>query len=254
MTDDQPGGALDALAAARVVAEDDYLAHVRDLEGRVANVLAAAAAAETAARTADEAPGEYEAAISILDPPEPRDAERQQPDQAPWPIGGGPVRALLNGFARWWLRDYLAVLDARHEALAERSRQLETDLDDTLAALLSRQAGLVASSAELSAALAELHRWTCSAWREQESRAELLRDGLNRVGEAIDLVSGASLRLRTLINAKNAETVQQVVGGVDRKAEVVLDALARRQEALLAELVGRRQELDDLVAKARSSD
>jgi len=256
MTDEHPGGTLEELAATRVTAEDDYLSHVRELEGRVARVLEAAGAAEAAALQASETPHEAPG-ITPVSMPEPLalpEADRQQADQAPWPAGGGPVRALLNGLTRWWLRDYLAVLDARHEALAKRSRHLETDLDDALAALISQQADLLESCAQLNQKLVDVQGWALSAWAEEASRTELLRDGLNRVGEAIDFVAGASLRLRTLINAKNAETVQRVVGGVDRKAEVVLDALARRQEALLAELVGRRQELDELVAAARSSD
>lgn len=256
MADEERGGSLDELEAARVTAEDDYLGHVRELEVRVARILEAAAAAEAAARQAAETPHAVPAAapVSIPEPIMLPKAHRQQADQAPWPAGGGSVRGILNGFARWWLRDYLVVLDARHEALAERSRHLETDLDDALRAVVSQQEGLLSSCAQLNQALVDLQAWTRIAWDEQASRTELLRDGLDRVGEAIDFVAGASLRLRTLINAKNAETVQRVVGGVDQKAEVVLDALARRQEALLAELVGRRQELDELVAAARASD
>jgi len=254
MTDEQLGGTLDELAAARVAAEDDYLAHVDELEGRVARVLEAAAAAESAATRAGAVPASEVSPVSIPEPLALPSPQRRQADQTPWPTGGGGVRALLNRLAHWWLRDYLAVLDARHEALAERSRHLETDLDDSLAALVSQQSELLASCAELNQALADMQGWAQSAWGEQASRSELLRDGLNRVGEAIDFVSGASLRLRTLMNAKDAETVQRVAGGVDQKAEVVLDALARRQEALLAELVGRRQDLDELVAAVRSAD
>jgi len=256
MADERPDGTLDELEAARVTAEDDYLAHVRELEGRVAKVLEAATVAEAAVRQAEEAPHEAPATppVSLPAPLVLPETDRQQADQSPWPVGGGFLRTILNGLARWWLRDYLVVLDARHEALAERSRHLETDLDDALAALVSRQAALLASCAQLNQTLVDLQGSGQSAWDEQVSRTELLRDGLDRVAEAIDFVSGASLRLRTLINAKNAETVQRVMGGVDQKAEVVLDALARRQEALLAELVGRRQELDELVAAARATD
>ena len=254
MTDEERGGTLEDLAAVRAAAEDDYLAHVQALEGRVARVLEAAAAAEAAATAEGAAPGDPSATLSLPAPLQLPGSHRQQADQTPWPSGGNPVRALLNALSRWWLRDYLAVLDARHEALAECSHHLETDLDDALAAVVSQQAGLLASCTQLNETLNEVHDWARSAWREQATRGELLRDGLNRVGEAIDLVSGASLRLRTLMNAKDAETVRRVVGGVDRKAEVVLDALARRQEALLAELVGRRQELDEIVATARGSD
>lgn len=256
MVDEERGGTLDELEAARVTAEDDYLGHVRELEGRVARVLEAAAAAEAAARQAGETLHAVPAVapVSIPEPIVVPKADRQQADQAPWPVGGGSVRAILNRLARWWLRDYLVVLDSRHEALAERSRHVETDLDDALGAVVSQQAGLLSSCAQLNQTLVDLQAWTRTAWDEQASRTELLREGLDRVGEAIDFVAGASLRLRTLINAKNAETVQRVMGGVDQKAEVVLDALARRQEALLAELVGRRQELDELVAAARASD
>jgi len=239
MTDEQLGGTLDELAAARVAAEDDYLAHVDELEGRVARVLEAAAAAESAATRAGAVPASEVSPVSIPEPLALPSPQRRQADQTPWPTGGGGVRALLNRLAHWWLRDYLAVLDARHEALAERSRHLETDLDDSLAALVSQQSELLASCAELNQALADMQGWAQSAWGEQASR---------------DFVSGASLRLRTLMNAKDAETVQRVAGGVDQKAEVVLDALARRQEALLAELVGRRQDLDELVAAVRSAD
>ena len=252
MTDKQLGGTFAELEAARVAAEDDYLSHVRELEDRVARVLEAAAAAESAAREADPMPATDMPSLSSPKPLELPKSDRQQADQAPWPAGGGAVRALLNRFTRWWLRDYLAVLDARHEALAVRSHHLETDLDDSLTALVAQQAELLAICAQLNQTLADVQGWAQSALGEQASRSELLRAGLDRVGEAIDFVAGASLRLRTLMNAKDAETVQRVVGGVDQKAEIVLDALARRQEALLAELVGRRQELDELVAAARA--
>ena len=253
MNEEQLGGTLDELAATRGAAEDDYLAHVRELERRVAGVLEAAAEAEDGARQSEAGAAPESSPVSLPQPLELPKPDRQQADQPPWPVGGGGLRGVLNGFARWWLRDYLAVLDARHEALAERSRHLETDLDDAVAALVDHQVKLLASCTQLNQALTDLRGWGRSAWSEHRSRTELLRHALNRIGEAIDLVSGASLRLRALMNAKDAETVQRVVGGVDRKAEIVLDALARRQEALLAELVGRRQELDEILAAARRS-
>lgn len=254
MTEQPIEDTLGDLEATRVAAEDDYLSYVGQLEDRVKQVLDAAAAAEAAARRAESSPLDEATAASIPEPLELARPRRQQADQAPWPASGIGLRGLLNRIARWWLRDYLAVLDARHEALAERSRHLETDLDDTFAALVSRQAELLAGCAQLSETLTDLRNWIRRAWEEQASRGELLRDGLNRVAEAIDLVAGASLRLRRLMNAKDAETVRRVVGGADQKAEVVLDALARRQEALLAELVGRRLELEELVTAARTSD
>jgi hypothetical protein len=52
-----------------------------------------------------------------------------------------------------------------------------------------------------------------------------------------------------LVNAKDAEVLQRAVAGPLRRMEVLFDEFARQQEALLAQLVGRHRELDE-VARA----
>ena len=79
----------------------------------------------------------------------------------------------------------------------------------------------------------------------ERARAEALREGLTRTAEAVDVMSGVALKLRELLNAKDAEVAHSVLSGPDRKVEAVLDRLARRQEALLAELVGATREGGD---------
>jgi hypothetical protein len=248
MTDDEPDDStLESLESVRADAEDAYLAEVARLEQRVAAVLKAASAAEASAR-------------EVVAPPEGPSLDLKVPaasgsvqsparaSQTAWPPRSGGLRGFLNGLAYRLLRDYLAVLDQRHEELTAAAQAVDEQQRAAVASLNADHDQLAACCRRLLATCRELHAAHTAARTEAAERAESLREGLNRIAEALDVVSGVSLKLRTLMNAKDAETVRRVVGGADRKVEVVLDELARRQEALLSELVGRRQELDALIA------
>jgi hypothetical protein len=251
MTDAEDAPDLAGLRAARVAAEDDFLAQVREFESRVARVLEAASLAERAAAAAGVAAATATTGQGGTLTSQAPAAPRRLPDQIPWPGSSGGVRGALNALSRWLLRDYLAVLDRRHEALAERSLVLETDLDRSVTDLAERCDALQAGTLEMQHSIAGLGGEMRGV---QAERVEALREGFNRVAETLDLIAGTALRLRTLMNAKDAEAVQRAVAAIDRKSETVLDLLARRQEALLAELVGRRLELEQLVAAARSGN
>jgi uncharacterized coiled-coil protein SlyX len=240
------------LERVRAEAERDFLAQVELLEARVAAALSALRSAESVSAEAPPPPDGLAVSALPAAPAAPSGTPRQ-PDQVPWPGGGGPLRGLLNAVARWGLRDYLAVLDARHEALAERSRHLESDGSARLEQLAAVQAQTTEALSAIVTELRVMAEQLPAALRGARL-AEATREALNGLGETVDLVSGIALRLRVLMNAKDAEVLRRSVGGPDRKVEAVMDLLNRRQEALLAELVGRRQELDELIESARSRD
>jgi hypothetical protein len=252
MTDEVKSTTADALAQVRAAAEQDYLAQVEELERRVAALGAAATAAEKTAGSAGEAGLPDGADLPMPSRAGALSGDPGQPDQAPWPRGGFGIRGLLNRITLWWLRDYLAVLDVRHEAMAQRSLDLEVDATGSEGDARIRHDEVVDCCTSLVQALGDAHARMEQLHAGSSQRLESLRETLNRAAEALDLVAGVSLRLRTLINAKDAETVHRALAGAGGKVELVLDELARRQEALLAELVGRREELDGMLAAAKA--
>lgn len=171
---------------------------------------------------------------------QPRSAELPEPDQAPWGRATG-WRRLLAGPIRWLLHDHVAVLDRRHEALARaihaRDRRLQQALD--------------ALRGDVRAALGGMQAESERRLASQGESGEAVRELATRCVEAVDRVADVVLHLREMLNAKEAETVQVATEGLRERTTVLLEELARQQEAILAELVGRRQELDELARRAR---
>ena len=134
-----------------------------------------------------------------------------------WPTGGGVVRRRVNAFARWLLRDYLETIDRRADALN--------------AGIDGREEGIVQLRA-ITASLAD-------AERDQQMLALL-----SASHAALEAAAGAHRQMLDLVNAKDAEVLQRAVGGPLRRMELIFDEFGRQQEALLAQLVRRRRELD----------
>lgn len=88
---------------------------------------------------------------------------------------------------------------------------------------------------------------------EAREHVEAVRELAGRVAEALETSALAIRRGLDLLNAKEAETVHVATHGARAQAELTMSELARQQEALLAELVGRRQDLERLVEAARAA-
>lgn len=134
-----------------------------------------------------------------------------------WPSGGG-WRGRINRLARWLIRDYLEVIDRRDDVHTRHVEDIKLRVD--------RLQG------------------TLSA---EDQVAEALDDALGRAHQALHAALAVHSEMLVLVNAKDAEVLQRAVAGPLRRMEVVFDEFGRQQEALLAQLVGRRRELDELV-------
>ncbi len=221
---------LDALERERERVEAAFREAVERLESRVARLREAAAAAERrAAEVQRQRPWKPEGGA------EP--AAAAPAEAGPWPAGASFARRLLNRFVGWLGRDYWHALDRRADGLrAELARQAEWR------SLLQRRLDAQAHALErVSVIAADAVPWPVG---------ESVREALNRAVEAVDLLAGVLARLHELIDAKDAEALQRAAHGPLRKMELVFEEFARQQEALLAELVGRRRQLDELLRTA----
>ncbi len=202
---------LDALEAQREQTEVCFRELLDGLATSVDAVRAATQQIEAHSRQHGEARAQ---ALAQLD-------ERVVADAAtravPWPTGCGFVRRRVNAFARWFLRDYLETIDRRADALTAGIDGLE---------------GGIAQLRVITASLAD-------AERDQQ-----MLDLLRASHAALDAAASAHRQMLDLVNAKDAELLQRAVGGPLRRMELIFDEFGRQQEALLAQLVGRRRELD----------
>jgi hypothetical protein len=140
------------------------------------------------------------------------------------------------------MRDYLDVIDRRTDHLNERLDLIQGLFGDLLAATGgSAQPESVAEGDHASARGGDLsttsaaHAAFVSAADALAAAAEVHRDA------------------HRVVNAKDAELLQRAAAGPLRRMELVFDEFARQQEALLAQLVGRRKELDALIAGVNQS-
>lgn len=241
---------LDQLEHARRAKEQEYFEHLRELEARVGRLSAAAASAESLA--AERQPPVPEPLPEAAVGGELPGGDALPPaDQEPWPSAGAWMRRRLNAVVRWALRDYLAVLDSRHRGIARGMRaQGEALTALSVAAGQSIEEVRRHNQEICDRALDQSRGWTEGSTAATES----LREALNRTVESLDLLVGTAERLRLLADAKDAETLQRSVHGPARKMELMFEEFARQQEALLAELVGRRQEIDEIIRQRGERD
>ena len=267
MVEEGRAGTLDVLEARRVAIEAEYLECMHGLQVRadelrdVLDGLALASAEdaghspslETGGAVVPEAP-----LIGAIGEPAGRfePAGRLEPAQWSPQVAGLPGR-----LAAWLLGDILPMLEQRQAAIE--------------GGLVALQGELVVLRSDVSGALEHVREQTARlevavtalratqdqqrAAAAEERTADLLR--WRGVGEALDQAVGVlaevtrlSERLRAVVDAKGAEGLQRAVDGPSLQVEVIVDELARRQEALLAELVGRRQELDALIESVSRGD
>lgn len=208
---------LDVLEEQREETEARFRELLGELEERVAELRTATAEAlevhgtETAGR---------QAALDELHRQHgaATEATRSEP-RAPWPGGRGLFRRCINRTARWLLRDYLEAMDRRADEVTARLDQVRL-----------REAA------------------TATGWT---STAELLHRAARSATEALGAAAAVQREMLDLVNAKDAEVLQRAVAGPLRRMEIVFDEFGRQQEALLAELVGKRAELDALIERAR---
>jgi hypothetical protein len=132
------------------------------------------------------------------------------------------------------MRDYLKVVDLRTDRLAERLDLLDGVFGD----LLEATGGHVA--AQGSEAGGDL------------SATKAAHAAFERAAEALAAAADVHREAHRVVNAKDAELLQRAAAGPLRRMELVFDEFARQQEALLAQLIGRRQELDALIADLRA--
>lgn len=225
---------LARLREEREVVEKRLLERIDELATRAQRARDAALRAEELAR--EPATESVAAPGSGQVPPAPAEPAAQ----TPWGSATG-WRRMLQGPIRWLLHDHLAVLDRRHRELARAVEQRDQVLREALEGIRRDVlAGLEALRAERTALLADERR-----------RLEAVRELANRCVEGLDRVADVVLQTRELLNAKEAETVQVATEGLKARTGLLLEELARQQEALLAELVGRRRELDALLERAR---
>jgi len=242
-TSEQFEATLEALGRARELAEQEYFDLLERMRARVETTRDAA---RVAAAAAERSVGEWQAPADIpIDLPGDA-AAAPAAAQEPWPSGIRGHRGFIDRLARWLLRDYLAVLDARHEALAEASRQQARELGHLVSAVADAAGRLRNADKTLAAMVGERFDELAQA---HTRRLEAVREAVNRTTEGLDLVADCAERLRLLADAKDAETLQRAAHGPLRKMEIMFQEFGRQQESLLAELVGRRQDLDDLLAQ-----
>ncbi|MGD8330788.1 MAG: hypothetical protein PVJ49_15265 [Acidobacteriota bacterium] len=135
-----------------------------------------------------------------------------------WPSGGSGWRGGINRLARWLIRDYLEVIDRRDDVRTRRVEDIKLRVD--------RLQETLSAESEVAGALEE---------------------ALGRGHQALQTALTTHAEMLVLVNAKDAEVLQRAIAGPLRRMEVLFDEFGRQQEALLAQLVGRRRELDELV-------
>lgn len=229
---------LDRLESERESIEDEYRQSLATLDECVQRLAAAAEEVGRATRAREDARAEIARRAQQRLGDEGASAASTTPEWPAWPTGGGPVRRLLNGLMGRLMRDYLEVVDHRTDRIRERLDLLEGVFGDLLAAtggdagVESPASGDRSGERGLSATVAARTAFECAA--EALAAAAEVHRGAHRV-----------------VNAKDAELLQRAASGPLRRMELVFDEFARQQEAMLAQLVGRRQELDALVADLR---
>ncbi len=260
--DSQTAATLDALEATRAAVETEYLECMHGLEIRadglraLVDQLALASIEEAPDVPAAEADGVTASTPSLMGPA----VERPSPaERAEWELPTAGIRGWLTN---WLIGDMLPTLDRRHGALVGALANLQDDIaglhDDFSGALQRVQdhaAGqLVAQAEKQRVAQDQPQVATAQARGEDLRRWRGVGEVLNHAVEALTQVTRLSERLRAVVNAKDAEALQRAVEGPALQIEVIFDELTRRQEALLAELVGRRQELDAMIESVSASD
>ncbi|NKB87844.1 MAG: hypothetical protein GKS06_06450 [Acidobacteria bacterium] len=239
MSDQSAQSTSAELAEVRAEAEGDFLASVTELESRAKRLTEAVEIAAVSAATQETPAADFELP-GLPRAESPTTGSPRLPDQAPWPKGAG-IRGLLNRFTAWLLRDYLVVLDARHEALAARSLDLEHDAAGVAAKLHGALVDGVAHAHRCVEALSDHVAAQRTAAATNKQRLEDVREAVTRCAEAVDLLSEVALKQRAMANAKDAESAHRAFHAPDLKIEVALDRLARRQESLLAGLLDKRE-------------
>ena len=229
---------LDRLESERESIEDEYRQSLATLDECVQRLAAATEEVGRATRAREEARAEIARRAQQRLGDEAASAASTPLEWPAWPTGGGPVRRLVNGLMGRLMRDYLEVVDHRTDRIRERLDLLEGVFGDLLAAtggdagVESPTSGDQSGEGGLSATGAARAAFECAA--EALAAAAEVHRGAHRV-----------------VNAKDAELLQRAASGPLRRMELVFDEFARQQEAMLAQLVGRRQELDALVADLR---
>ena len=253
---------LDALEAARVAVEAEYLKCMHRLEARAGSLQVLLDRFALAA--AEDVPGDPAAAGDSAGAPQaPLLASAAKPARsAERPAWRLPAAGLRGWLANWLIGDLLPTLDQRQGTIGHALADLQGDI----LALRKEVSGTLERVQEHAAAQLEAGLAVLSATQEQqrvataEARGDELRrwqgvgEALGQVVKALTLVTLLSERLRSVVNAKDAETLQRAVDGPSMQFEVIIDELTRRQESLLAELVGRRQELDELIESVSRGD
>lgn len=240
MSDDCFEATLERLEAEREQAEGEYVALLGQLRGLLAVLPQAATVADHAAREAEGDRPDVTVHAPIRSP---EVADEVRLGEVPWPRAAGG-RGLVNRIAYWVLRDYLEALDRRHDATMSALQAQAATARGTMATashLAERHHQLSVQLAGVADAVGRLH-----------TLIEATRALVARVVEVVELTERGAEQLRRLADYKNAETLQRAVSGPLRRMDVLFDEVARQQEALLAELVGKRAELEALIASLRA--
>lgn len=250
---------LDALEQQREAIEVDFRKRADQLEAEARKLTSSVAEALEAARNSRAAAvGFVEQRLTAVQRALPESAGR-----AEWPRGGGFVRRRLNGLMRWVLRDYLETLDRRADVFETRAAALNVairELADVVPMLSRRPTGpaleaveTASSDAEAATRTGEISTVRITEEEGGRTDVQFLDQTLQSVAVALAALVEVQQRMLELVNAKDAEMLQRAAHGPLRRMELVFDEFGRQQEALLAELVGRRQELDALVERAKGA-
>ncbi len=260
--DDGTAATLDQLEAVRVAVETEYLDCMHGLEVRADALRAAVSALELGNAAGGAAIPPSESILSAASPAALLAPAAERPDEAPPAEWNPPVGGIRGWLASWLLGDLQPVIDQRQSANDAALAELRADLGSLraeVAAALDR--AQQAATAQLDSALVglgavqEQQRVAATEARAQEARRwRGVGEALDHAVEGLTLATRLSERLRAVVDAKDAEGLQRAVQGPSLQVEVIVDELTRRQEALLAQLVGRRQELDKLIESVSNGD
>jgi hypothetical protein len=219
---------LDRLVEERGEAEARYFDALEEYRRRMTRLGELASAAEEAAARIEGWPART--GVSSIDV-EAGPGATSLPAPEPWPEGDG-LRGRLNGFLRWVLRDYLESLDRREERLEAVADAIDARVDAERRALRHAAAqvgpqlrGLVDYAESIGDVAARTHALT-----------EALRESVEALRSAVDLLEPLAETGRLLGDAKHAEVLRRATEGPVRRSELLFDEIERRQEALLARL------------------
>jgi hypothetical protein len=215
--DDRFEDTMDALEAQREVTEGRFRELLDELAHQVATVRAASERSTALYQQQVEA---RRAALASVRDSLTEAAGEESLQKLEWQSGKSGLRRRINRLARWVIRDFLEVLDRRghvHTRNVEDLKRRVDRLQDTISG--------------------------------DGAAGEALDQSLNGMHQALQAALATHAEMLDLVNAKDAEVLQRAVAGPLRRMEVLFDEFARQQEALLAQLVGRHRELDE-VARA----